>query len=201
MLRYPHRLRVSDRCLGNVAIQRSPANAEECVPLAQFLDPPPPRTTRQNTVAAVPAFLAPSQLSESRASLGIRLDLGLPIGATRLQCRPAASYADTTAVFPVNWREWSSMSYLTCCDLFRNSLSIEGKEGLSIVPVRHPQFGIFFRLEFCAVSKAEMQSVELPKDRRIILMVQQAIQCCPFCGIRLAVFYKDTFSNGTNLRS
>jgi hypothetical protein len=85
------------------------------------------------------------------------------------------------------------MSYHTCCDLFKNFLSVDGAEGLSIVPVNNFRFGKYFRLEFCATPKSDMQNMEQSKDRRVILMLQQAIQYCPFCGTRLAAFYFDKF--------
>ena len=87
------------------------------------------------------------------------------------------------------------MTYTTCCGLFESSLSVEGNQGLSIVPVCHPKFGNFFLLEFCAIAKAKFGLVELSKDERVTVAVKQAIKYCPFCGANLAEFYKTTFLN------
>lgn len=85
------------------------------------------------------------------------------------------------------------MVYSICCDLFHNLLSIEGNEGLWIVPVHNPKFGNFFFLEFCAIPRSRIGIVELSKDEKVILSTRQAIKFCPFCGKNLADFYKRSF--------
>ena len=81
----------------------------------------------------------------------------------------------------------------TCCNLFRDLLSIDGKPGLSIVPVHHKRFGGFFRLQFCAMPVAEMHTRKLSDEGFAVLMSEQYISFCPFCGTKLQTFYKDSF--------
>lgn len=87
------------------------------------------------------------------------------------------------------------MSVRACCSFFGGLLECQGQAGLSIVPVRIPRIGDGFRLEFHARDQVETEPLPLPDGVRLVIGVQQFIKYCPFCGTKLARFYRKSFES------
>ncbi len=85
------------------------------------------------------------------------------------------------------------MNVQTCCGLFRDLLSVDGKAGMSIAPINSPKFGHFFRLQFSVAATSDLPQLKVLSEHRAVLEVRQYIQFCPFCGVKLAKFYRNTF--------
>jgi len=87
------------------------------------------------------------------------------------------------------------MSITYCCEIFRNHLNLGSARGLNIVFVQSKKrlIGNAFFLQFRAVSE-EQDSIRFDSGDVVLLReFKQAIQFCPWCGVKLATYYRPQF--------
>ena len=87
-----------------------------------------------------------------------------------------------------------------CCDGFRNAIDQRHERGLFIyvLPPGHgDERRLAFRIASRSVLRADLQSFRqsgtvMPMD--VTLSCQTGLRYCPWCGVRLAEFYCDSYS-------
>ena len=87
------------------------------------------------------------------------------------------------------------MTKTYCCVQFMETVGQGVERGMAIVPTRNLKFGDFFFLRFRCVAEEYVNSIPDTGDIPVTLSVEQAIQYCPWCGMRLADVYAKTFSS------